>query len=730
VSLFKPLLQKLNYLNRPALIKVYQAYRIANAAHLGQQRETGEAYITHPLAVASILADMHLDYESLIAALLHDVIEDTSLTKESVKEKFGNSIAELVDGVTKLMQIHFSSKAEAQAESFRKMVLAMSRDIRVILIKLADRMHNMQTLHGLHKLKRQRIARETLDIYAPIANRLGIHNLSIQLESLAFVELYPRRYEILKAALEKVRGNRQEIIERIEKELSATLTKSNLDNVKILSRTKHLYGIYKKMRKDNLSFTEIMDVYGFRIIVNSKDECYRTLGAVHSVYKPIPGKFKDYIAIPKYNGYQSLHTKLCGPYGIPIEIQIRTTEMDQVANSGIAAHWFYKAEEGNKFTDSAHIRAQQWVNNLLEIQKSTGSSLEFVESVKVDLFPDEVYVFTPKGEIMELPRGATVVDFAYAIHTDIGNKCAAARIDQQFAPLSTVLTNGQTVVITKARTAKPNPAWLNFVVTSKARSNIRNFLRGQRRCEAIALGRELLSDAMSELKLSMTQIDTTTIAKVLKELKLENVDDLYENIGLGDRLAIFIAHQIAATANSPEAGTKASKDSAAGKKVKATNETGEAIVTAPHKPKPLLIKNAEGVAITFAPCCTPVPGDAIVGYFNIGHGLEVHTEGCPKLNQMRIQAEKYLPVQWADDVKGEFRAAINVEMSNQRGSLARLAQTISDAGSSIDDISMSECNSGYCMVSLKLMVRNTDHLETVLQSISALPIVVGVIRKK
>lgn len=706
---FKPLHGKLHYLPLAQIKKIYKAYRIARDAHLGQKRDSGEDYITHPIVVASILADNHLDYESISAAILHDVIEDTGISKEFIQQTFGDSIAELVDGVTKLTKMEFSSRAEAQAESFRKMVLAMSHDIRVILVKLADRLHNMKTLSGVVPEKRQRIARETLDIYAPIANRLGMYELSLELESLAFAYLYPRRHKVLQDAVEKVRGNRKEIMQSIEHALHQAVTEFHLDKAIISGREKHLYGIYKKMRKRHLSFTDIMDVYAFRIVVDTIEECYRALGMVHGVYKPIPGKFKDYIAIPKYNGYQSLHTKLCGPYGIPIEIQIRTKAMDQEANKGIAAHWLYKTND-KLITDVSHIRAQQWVNNLLEMQKNTGSSLEFIESVKIDLFPDEVYVFTPKGHIMELPRGATAVDFAYAIHTDVGNSCIAARVNRQFTPLSTVLVSGQTVAIITAPGAKPNPAWLNFVVSSKARSSIRSFLKNQRRNEAIELGKELLGKALADITISFQQIAPQTLNKILLELHLQSIEDLYESIGLGNRLAIFIAHQIASTMQEQDQN-------------QLPLQTKKAV-------NPLLIKEAEGLAITFASCCTPIPGDAIVGYFNVGHGLEIHTEDCNELAKLRKHAEKYMPARWADDIKGEFRVAVNIEVSNQRGTLATLAQTISDADSSIDDISMSECSGGYCLLSLKLMVRNTEHLEQVLHSISLLPTVMGVVRKR
>jgi GTP diphosphokinase / guanosine-3',5'-bis(diphosphate) 3'-diphosphatase len=717
VPLFDRLRKKLNYLDDAQIEQIHQTYLFANEAHHGQKRDSGEEYITHPIAVATILADLHMDHQSIMASMLHDVIEDTNSTKEFIANKFGQAVAELVDGVTKLTQIDFSTKAEEQAESFRKMVLAMSRDIRVIIIKLADRLHNMRTLDGVSPHKRGRISKETLEIYAPIANRLGMHTVCTELESLAFSYLYPRRYRVLKAAIDKIRGNRKEIMQTIEKELQQNLDKLGLKNTSIVGREKNLYSIYRKMRTRHASFEEIMDVYAFRIINEKIDDCYRVLGMVHSIYKPVPGKFKDYIAIPKYNGYQSLHTTLRGPYSIPIEIQIRTQTMDQMANNGIAAHWLYKSDDKNSIKDAAHIRAQQWVKNLLEMQQNTGSPLEFIENVRIDLFPDEVYVFTPKGNIMELPRGSTAVDFAYAIHTDIGNSCVASRIDRQFAPLSTVLVNGQNISIITAPDAKPNPIWLNFVVTGKARSGIRNFLKNQKQSEAIELGKQLLGKALADLSIAFYQIPSQAIQKVLNETKLKNLDELYENIGLGNRLAVFIAHQIInemQTTISTESKSEITKSPA--------KEKPEA--------KPLLIKGAEGVAITFAPCCYPIPGDNIVGYFNVGQGIEVHTEDCANLIKLRKQPEKCIPVRWADDITEEFKVAVNVEMVHQRGALAQVAKAISDAGSSIDDISMSDKGGGYCIVSLVLMVRNTAHLERILRHISSAPVVIGVIRKR
>lgn len=704
MHLYKQLYKKLSYLNEEQIGHIYDAYLLASEAHAGQKRDDGASFLTHPVAVATILANMQMDAQSICAALLHDVVEDTAVTKQQIIDKFGQTIANLVDGVTKLTQIESTSKAEMQAESFRKMVLAMSRDIRVILIKLADRLHNMQTIGGVIAHKRNRIAKETIDIYAPIANRLGMHNIYIELENLSFAALYPRRYRVLKQAVDKIRVNRREIMRTIEKEISSAVTKKFSENFTLLGREKHLYGIYKKMVNRHMSFSDIMDVYAYRIIVNSIDDCYRTLGIVHCLYKPVPGRFKDYIAIPKFNGYQSLHTTLFGPYGMPIEVQVRTPIMDQMANNGIAAHWLYKT--GDKLTDAAHVRAQQWVNNLLEMQQNTGSSLEFIENVKIDLFPDEVYVFTPKGNIMELPRGATVVDFAYAVHTDIGNTCVAARIDRQFLPLATVLTSGQTVSVITSPQAKPNPAWLNFVVTARARSGIRNFLKCQKHGESVILGKQLLTTALADLKLSLTQIPEPSFVAILREANFKTLDALYEDIGLGNRLAVIVAHQLA-------------------------NSFGQKTITlTPTEQRPLLIRGAEGIAISFASCCGPIPGDQIIGFLNAGRGLDIHAEDCVNLAKLRKTPEKCLPVNWADDVQGDFRASINVEVINQRGALASLTNAISAANANIDDITMSERSGGYCLISLHVMVKNLSHLERVLRHISNVPVVVGVIRRK
>lgn len=704
MHLYRQLHNKIGYLATDQIEQIKQAYLTASVAHAEQKRDDGEAYIIHPVAVAVILAQMHTDYQSIIAALLHDTIEDTLVNKTEIAARFGQTVADLVDGVTKLTKIESSNQAETHAQSFRKMILAMSRDIRVILIKLADRWHNMQTIQSAAKHKRVRVAKETLDIYAPIANRLGMHEMYTSLENLAFAVIYPRRYRILQKAVEHAHNSRIEMMTTIEKELKATLTKHAIKHSAVIGRKKHLYGIYQKMHHHNNAFANIMDVHAFRIIVDTVDDCYRVLGIVHGLYKPLPGKFKDYIAIPKANGYQSLHSILFGPQGAPIEIQIRTKEMDQTANNGIAAHWIYK--NGDMQINHADRRTQQWVNNLLEIQQNTSSSLEFIENVKIDLFPDEVYVFTPKGDIKELPRGSTAVDLAYTIHTDIGNTCTAVRIDRKFLPLSTVLLNGQMVSIITSPTAKPNPAWLSFVTTGKARANIRNYLKNKKHEELVALGKQLLNKAFSDLAIDFGNIHPEAITNFLKKANLKNIEELYESIGLGNHFATFIAHQLANIADE------------------------QAEVTRSLENKPLLIHGGDGLAITFCSCCHPIPGDQIVGLLNKGRGLDIHMQDCTHLNKSYKQAENYLPVQWAEDVTGNFRATLKIGMRHQRGALAELTRVISEAHGIIDDIFIGERNGDYCSVGLQLLVKNLSHLHRVIRRIKKLPIAIEVTRKK
>ncbi len=687
------------YLEPGQVQEVYRAYLFSAEAHNGQHRMSGEPYITHPIEVARILAEMHMDHQSIMAAILHDVIEDTGIGKEQLAQEFGEEVAELVDGVSKLTLIRFGSKAEAQAENFRKMLLAMVRDIRVILVKLADRLHNMRTLGALAPAKRRRVARETLEIYAPIATRLGMNSMRLELEDLGFAAYHPMRHRILAESVRKARGNRKEIVQKIETALRERLRQEGLPG-RVVGREKHLYSIYQKMRNKALPFNEVFDVYAFRIIVDTVDTCYRVLGAVHNLYKPVPGRFKDYIAIPKANGYQSLHTVLFGPYGVPIEVQIRTEDMDAVAEAGIAAHWLYKS--GDRGSGTAQARAREWLRSILEIQTSAGNSLEFIENVKIDLFPDEVYVFTPKGKIMELPRGATAVDFAYAVHTDVGNTCVAAKIDRRLAPLRTPLHNGQTVEIITSPNARPNPLWLNFVVTGKARANIRLYLKNLKREEAIQLGRRLLERALATFSLQLAELSEQQIAEALEEFKLKSLDELFEAIGLGNRMAMLVARRLA-----PAAETVAVEQNAS---------------------RPLVIKATEGMVLTFAKCCRPIPGDPIVGFVSAGRGIVIHTASCKNLVEFRGMPEKWLDVEWEEEPQGEFPVEIRVDVENQRGVLATVAANIAEMGSNIENVGLEERAGMTTTLTFVLTVRNRQHLAKIMRRIRALPLVVRITR--
>jgi len=686
-----------DYLEPDQVRNVYRAYLFGAEAHDGQHRVSGEPYITHPLAVAKILAEMHMDYEGIIAAILHDVIEDTPTAKEQLEKEFSKEVAELVDGVSKITQIDFGSKAEAQAENFRKMMLAMVKDIRVIMIKLADRLHNMRTLGVMRPDKRRRIAHETLEIYAPIATRLGMNKIRLELEDLGLAALYPQRYRVLKDAVKKARGNRKEIINKIETSIKGRLQQENLPGI-VIGREKHLYSIYRKMIAKRLTFREVFDMYAFRIIVENVDECYRVLGAMHNLYKPVPGKFKDYIAIPKANGYQSLHTILFGPYGVPIEIQVRTHDMDEVAESGVAAHWLYKSGDGHS---PSSARAREWLRNLLELQKNAGDSLEFIENVKIDLFPDEVYVFTPKGEIMELPRGASVIDFAYAVHSDIGNTCVAARVDRRLVPLRTQLYNGQTVEVITASGAHPNPSWLSFVVTAKARTNIRHYLKHLRQEDAIELGKRMLDKALMSLGTSLGKVTDEQMQSLLGINNLSDRDSLYESIGLGTRVALLVARQLLV---SDEEAQKQNQ--------------------------PLVIKGTEGMVVSFAKCCHPIPGDAIVGFVSAGRGIVVHTQNCNNIADFRKQPDKWIDVEWSADIEGDFVAEIRVEVANQRGVLATLASIISDLDANIENVDIEERDGMTNSINFTITVKNRDHLARIIRRARHVSNVINIVRKK
>jgi len=701
---------------------IHRAFLFGAEAHKEQKRKSGEPYITHPLAVAAIMAEMRFDSETVIAAILHDVIEDTPVTKKNIAELFGEEVAELVDGVTKLTQITFETKAEAEAENMRKMLMAMVRDIRVMMIKLTDRLHNMRTLGFMRPDKRRRIARETLDIYVPIANRLGINAVRLELEDLGFAALYPGRHRILVDAIKKARGNRREIVDKIESSIGERLVQEGLSGC-ISGREKHIYSIYQKMRRKSLPFSEVFDVYAFRISVDSVDMCYRVLGAVHNLYKPVPGKFKDYIAIPKANGYQSLHTVLFGPFGVPVEVQIRTEQMDKVAEAGVAAHWLYKT--GDESGYGTHARVREWMRNVLEMQQNAGDSLEFLENVKIDLFPREVYVFTPKGAIMVLKRGSTPVDFAYAVHTDVGNRCVAAKIDRKLAPLRTPLMNGQTVEVVTAGNASPNPAWLNFVVTGKARANIRNYLKNLRSGEAVQLGRRLLDNELATYSSSVSQLSAEVVEVLLADFKMKSIDALLEDIGLGNRMAMLVARRLMPQNTAgPEPGKRGLKRTLS--RYMPSWLWSEKIDTS----RPLTIKGTEGMMVNFAKCCRPIPGDPIVGFVTSGRGIVIHTENCKNLAEYRKLPEKWIETQWEDDIKGDFTVEVRVDVLNQRGVLATVAAAISEMGGNIDNVNMEERDGRHSTMNMVIDVRSRQHLARLMRRIRSIEPVLKIVRSR
>lgn len=696
-----------SYLTPSQIQEVYRAYVFSAEAHEGQKRMTGEPYIYHPLAVARILANIQMDHKCLMAAILHDVIEDTPIGKAQIAEAFGDEVAQLVDGVSKLTQIDFRSRAEAQAANFRKMLLAMTRDIRVILIKLADRLHNMRTLGVMRPAKRRRIARETLEIYVPIANRLGINSLRTELEELGFAAYWPMRYRVLRNAVRQARGNRKRVLGSIEAAISARLTEEGF-KAEVKGREKHTYSIYRKMQAKRLSFSEVADVYAFRIIVDQLDTCYRVLGAVHNLYKPVPGRFKDYIAIPKSNGYQSLHTVLFGPHGIPIEIQIRTEEMHRLAESGIAAHWLYKAVSEDDNLSRAAL--SDWLKHLLDLQKGTGDSLEFLDHVKVDLFPDEVYLFTPRGKILVLSKGATVIDFAYAVHTDVGNTAVAARIDRRMVPLRTELVSGQTVEIICSETATPNPAWLNFVVTGKARVNIRAYLKNLQQQEAVTLGERLLEKELSAMGETFSNIQPKKIDRLLVDFGLVDRNALLKEIGLGNRMPLLVARRLVGDEGvgaAPEHDKAGKKRAGKGKEAKSS--------------RPLIITGTEGMVVKFAKCCRPIPGDDAVASFNPGKGVVVHRDECRNIGELRKQDSHWLYVQWEANASKNFSSEIRVETDNRRGVLATVATAIAEMGSNIENVAMEELDGLTSTLKFVVSVRDRQHLAGILRRVRSLP---------
>ena len=690
------------YLKPEDLTQLESAYHFSKAAHEGQFRKSGEPYISHPLAVADILAQWHLDPQALTAALLHDVTEDTEITKTEISRNFGKPVAELVDGVSKLDKVEFDSLERAQAENFRKMLLAMARDVRVILIKLADRLHNMRTLDAVEPAKRRRIARETLDIYAPIANRLGLNSIFQELEDLSFQHLYPDRHRVLAKAVKSARGNRREVVGKVMEAVKRKLKDSKVE-VQVNGREKHLYSIYRKMREKHLTFAQVLDVFAFRIIVKDVPSCYLALGSLHSLYKPIPGKFKDYIAIPKANGYQSLHTTLFGPFGSPIEIQIRTQEMHKIAEAGVASHWLYRTSDAS--LTELQQKTHQWLQSLIEMQSEAGDSVEFLEHLKVDLFPDEVYVFTPKGQIMALPRGATAVDFAYGVHTDIGNRCVAVKINQELMPLRTELKNGDRVEIITAAHAKPNPLWLNFVVTAKARSHIRHFVKTMHFQESVQLGERLLNQALVSFKSSLGAIQDQQWERLLKESSAKSRQHLLSDLGLGKRLSAVIARQLLSL--------------------------GHLQPSEKAMPGTVVIRGSEGMAVQFAKCCKPIPGDPIIGMISKGQGMVIHTHDCPVFSKTRPDPDRMLDVQWDPETRKAFEVSIKLVVANQRGVLAKVAAEISSAGSNIQNVAVDPEDGGtYTGMHFTLQVSNRMHLARIMRALRRIPEVIRISRVK
>lgn len=697
------LLQEVSaYLKPKDVAQIESALAFSRTAHQGQLRQSGDPYITHPIAVARILTPLHLDAQAITAALLHDVAEDTNISIEQIGEQFGKPVAELVDGLSKLDKLKFDTLADAQAENFRKMLMAMARDVRVILIKLADRLHNMRTLGSVSKEKSRRIARETMDIYAPIANRLGLNTLYQELEDLCFKYLYPNRYAVLSKALKVARGNRREVVSKILEAIRQRLDENHI-KAEVRGREKHLYGIYQKMQSKSLAFAQVLDIYGFRVLVEDVPSCYLALGALHSLYKPFPGKFKDYIAIPKGNGYQSLHTALFGPFGTPIEVQVRTHEMNKLAESGVASHWLYKSSEVQ--INDLHQKTHQWLQSLLESLAQSGDSVEFLEHLKVDLFPDEVYVFSPKGKIYALPRGATAVDFAYSVHTDIGNRCVAAKVNAELVPLRTELHNGDRVEIVTATLAHPNPAWLSYVVTSKARGEIRHALKTMHLGESAKLGERLLGQALSSLGFKLQDVPDMCWERVLKESSAKSRQEIFADIGLGRRLNMVIARQLAKMSE------------------------GEGNRTEPSSSGIITLLGNEGMAVQYAKCCRPIPGDPIIGVIKSGQGLIVHTHDCPSLRKGRSGSEEWMDVVWDKNINKLFEVSIKLIVANQRGVLAKVAAAIADAESNIENVHFT--NEGeYTALYFTLQVSSRQHLASVMRGLRRIQEVIRITRVK
>jgi GTP diphosphokinase / guanosine-3',5'-bis(diphosphate) 3'-diphosphatase len=693
------------YLPENQLATLIRAWRVGASAHSGQTRKSGEPYITHPVAAATILAEQGVDIETLVAAILHDTIEDTPLTRDEISADFGQTVAELVEGVTKLDKLQFQDRQEAAAESFRKMMLAMARDLRVILIKLADRLHNMRTLGAQSPEARTRIARETLEIYAPIAQRLGMNLMKAELQDLGFRAMYPWRHAVMARCIRTQPMVRREALAKIEAQLAQRLSKEGFQ-FRLVSRVKSPWSIYTKLRAEGKSFAQVMDMFGFRLVVRSVPECYHVLGVVHSVFKPVDGRFRDFVAIPKANGYQSLHTVLFGPYGSPIEVQIRTEEMDLIAERGIAAHWSYK--HGGE-ASGAQNRAQSWVASLIESQRTTGSSLEFLENVKIDLFPDEVYLFTPKGDIMALPRNATTLDFAYGVHTDVGNRAVAARIDKKLVPLRTKLASGQSVEIITAKSAAPKPQWLEFVVTGKARTAIRHQLKHLEHEDAVQLGHRMLDRALEGLDTSLDRLPQARLEAYLADHRYPRLEALLADIALGNRMPTQVAQVLA-------------------HRVPDKRDIVDIAIGGAHQGEKILITGAERGVVTFANCCMPIPGDDVMGYHTAGRGIVVHRMGCANVAEYRKSPERWIAIGWDREVSGDFNVALRVEVENRPGVLAQVAAAIAQADSNIDSVEYLDRDSNVSVIRFGIEVSDRIHLAEVIRRVRRLGVVHGVQR--
>ena len=688
-----------DYLEPRQIEQVNKAFEFANEAHSGQFRTSGDPYVSHPIAVANILSSFHMDEDSLSAAMLHDVIEDCGVPKKVIEEQFNKNVANLVDGVSKLDQLNITSRTEVNAENFQKMILAMAKDIRVIVVKLADRLHNMRTIEYLDQEKKKRIAKETLEIYAPIAHRIGMNNVYRELEDRSFKVLYPTRYRELRTALKKNRGSQKRLLNKIKRTLEKKLVDQGIPSY-VEGREKHIYSVYRKMKQNNRSFEEIMDVCAFKVIVDNADNCYKALGVVHNIFKPIEGRFKDYISIPKSNGYQSIHTVVIGRDVQPIEIQIKTEEMNEMAENGIASHWIYKMGEGTE--TNPQQKARRWVADLLEMRDNFESSEEFIESVKTDIFPDEIYVFTPEGEIIQLGEGSTAIDFAYAVHTDIGHHCRACRINRKLAPLSVPLESGQTIEIIIDKIPQTSPAWLNFAATSRARNKIRHYLSNLRTSEARKLGKKLLDQSLGHLNVKLKHLKKDELREALDALGVRSLNRLLEEIGLGKRVGNVVSQQMLSVLN------------------KESNKGDSSILA-------LEITGTEGLVVNYATCCKPIPGDSVIGHFT-SSGLVVHQERCKNILSVREDPTQCFPVNWHQELDREFSTDIKILASDEPGLLATMASAITSSATNIESINTQDLDLGHIEFTLTLQVKGRDQLAALIRKLKTLKNILSIHR--